>query len=235
MIPNLLTILWFLIPLCGLAAGLTVWPQVGAQIRWSFCIFFTLEILCWSYLTLRIVGFRIRLFKFMRQILANDYEAGIRSRSRFTDEVSRLEGLANRVAERLLIYDRLRADQVSIHARAFDLTLDRTPEPLAAGDAEKEVFLFNPAAQKVLGIERKSFSFESVLKPDINKGFSDLFNDAVSGRKTLTEGFSWIQLPGMSDPVYVGLQFTPLRDRDEAGRFAQHSIKGRQTQKKLES
>ncbi|MFA7257131.1 MAG: hypothetical protein WC047_06125 [Kiritimatiellales bacterium] len=233
MIPNLLTILWFLLPLCGLTAGLIVWPQADEPIRWSMYIFFLLGLLCWSYLTLRIVGFRIRLFKFLRLLLANDYESGIRTRRRFTDEVSRLEGLANRVAERLQAYDRLRADRVSIHARAFDMLLDRSAEPLSAIDLHQEVFLLNPAAQKALGIERKSFSIESVLKPDINHEFRDLFNDAVLGRKTLTEGFSWLQLPGMSDPVYIGVQITPLRDRDEAVRFALLSIKVPQTQKKL--
>jgi PAS domain-containing protein len=235
MIPNLLTILWLLLPLCGLTAGLIAWSQIEPAVRWSAVAFFSISLLCWTYLTTRLIGFRVRLFKFLRLLLSNDYEAGIRTRQHFTDEISRLEGLANRVSERLLIYDRLRADRVSIHARAFDLLLDRSFEPLAAIDMQQEVFLLNPAVQKVLGIKRKSFSFESVLKPDINKEFADLFNDSVSGRKTLTEGFSWLQLPGMSDPVYVGLQFTPLRDRDETVRFALLSIKVAPPQKKQES
>ena len=225
MTPNLLQILWFLMPLCGLAAGLIAWSQADAPVRWSFTAFFALGLVCWSYLTLRIIGFRVRLFNFLRQLLSGDYEAGIRTRRRYTDEISRLEALANRVAERLQAYDRLRTDRVSIQARAFDLLLDRSTEQLAAIDVQQAVFLFNPAAQKVLGIERKSFSFESVVTPDINSEFRDLFNDAVSGRKTRTEGFSWLQLPGMSDPVYVGVQFTPLRDRDEEVRFALLSIK----------
>ena len=225
MTPNLLQILWFLMPLCGLIAGLTTWPHAAASTRWSFVAFFALGVLCWSYLTIRLIGFRVRLFNFLRQLLAGDYEAGIRTRRRFTDEISRLETLSNRLAERLQIYDRLRAERVSIQSRAFDLLLDRATEALAAIDAEHEVFLFNPTAQKVLGITRKNFSFESVLKPDINVEFRDLFNDAVSGRKIRSEGFSWIQLPGMSDPVYVGVEFTPLRDRDEEVRFALLSIK----------
>jgi hypothetical protein len=45
------------------------------------------------------------------------------------------------------------------------------------------------------------------------------------GRKVLTEGFNWLQLPGMTDPVYVGLQFTPLRDKNEEVCFALLSIK----------
>lgn len=233
--PHLLQILWFLMPLFGLIAGLAAWPSLATPVRFGFSLFFALGMLCWGYLSLRLIGFRVRLFNFLRQLIAGDYEAGIRTRRRFTDEVSRLEALANRLSERLQTYDRLRANRVSIQARAFDLILDRSAEQLAAIDVQQEVFLLNPAAQKALGIERKNFSFESVLKPDINAEFKDLFNDAVTGRKVRTEGFSWLQLPGMSDPVYVGLQFTPLRDRDEEVCFALLSIKVPQTQKKQES
>lgn len=225
MTPNLLQILWFLMPLCGIIAGIAVWPQAGTPVRWMFTVFFALGMLCWSYLTVRIIGFRVRLFNFLRQMLSGDYETGIRTRRRFTDEISRLEALFNRLADRLQTYDRLRADRVSIQSRAFDLLLDRSSEPLAAIDLQQEVFLFNPAAQRSLGIARKNFSFESVLKPDINGEFRDLFNDAVSGRKIRNEGFSWIQLPGMGDPVYIGVEFTPLRDKDEEVRFALLSIK----------
>jgi PAS domain-containing protein len=225
MIPNLLQILWFLMPLCGLTAGLIAWSQASAPARVSFSLFFALGMLCWSYLTVRLIGFRVRLFNFLRQLLAGDYEAGIRTRRRCADEVSRLEILSNRVAERLQAYDRLRAERVSIQSRSFDLLFDRSAEQLAAIDVQQEVFLLNPSAQKVLGIERKKFSFESVLKQDINSEFKELFNDAVSGRKIRNEGFTWLQIPGMSDPVYVGVEFTPLRDRDEEVRFALLSIK----------
>ena len=165
MIPNLLQILWFVMPLCGLAAGLTAWPSAPVSVRLGFCLFFAIGMLCWAYLTIRIIGFRVRLFNFLRQMLAGEYEAGIRTRHRFADEISRLEALTNKFAERLQTYDRLRADRVSIHARAFDLLLDRSAEQLAAIDLQQEVFLFNSSAQKALGIERKSFSFESMLKP----------------------------------------------------------------------
>lgn len=225
MTPNLLQILWFLMPLCGIIAGLSAWPQAGAPVRWTFAAFFTLGMICWCYLTVRLIGFRVRLFNFLRQMLSGDYETGIRTRRRFTDEISRLEALSNRLAERLQTYDRLRADRVSIHARAFDLLLDRSAEPLAAIDIQQEAFLFNPAAQKALGITRKNFSFESVLKPDINGEFREFFNDAVSGRKIRNEGFSWLQLPGMGDPVYIGVEFTPLRNKNEEVCFVLLSIK----------
>lgn len=235
MTSNLLTLLWFLMPLAGLLAGLTVWPQIHAPARWMLCAFGATGLICWTYLSARLIGFRIRLFRFLKLLLNNEYDAGIRTRRKFTDELSRIEGLANRVAERLLTYDRLRAERVSILTRAFDMMLDRSTEPLAAIDTKQEVFLLNPAAQKVLNIERKKFSFESVINPDINQEFRDLFNDAITGRKVLTEGFSWLQLPGMSDPVYVGIQFTPLRDRNEAVCFALLSFKVPQTKTKAGS
>jgi len=225
MTSNFLQILWFLMPLCGLIAGLIAWSSAGAPARIGFAALLAIGMLCWGYLTLRLIGFRVRMFNFLRQMLSGDYEAGIRTRRRFTDEISRLETLSNLLAERLQAYDRLRAERVSIQSRAFDMLLDQSAEPLAAVDVQQEAFLLNPAAQKVLGIERKKFSFESVLKPDINGEFRDLFNDAISGRKIHNEGFSWLQLPGMIDPVYVGVEFTPLRDRDEEVRFALLSIK----------
>lgn len=212
-------------PLCGLIAGLIVWPQADGIVRWSVFAFFMLGMVCWTYLSFRLIGFQKRMFNFLRQLLANDYDAGIRTRTRYTDEVSRLEDLSNRVAERLQTYDRLRANRVSIQARSFDLMFDRATESLAAIDVTQAVILFNLAAQQVLGITRKRFSLESVLNPEINSEFRELFNDAMLGRKVLTEGFSWLQLPGMSDPVYVGLQFTPLRDKDEEVCFALLSIK----------
>lgn len=225
MIARLLHILWFFMPFCWLIAGATAWPLAPAPLRWIFAAFFALGLSSWAYLTVRILGFRARLLHFLNQLLAGNYETGLCTRRHFADEISQLETLANRFAERLQTYDRLRADRVSLHARAFDLLLDRSAEPLAAIDVEQEVFLFNPAAQKALGIERKNFSFESVNRPDINSEFRDLFNDAVCGRKTCTDGFSWLQLPGMSEPVYIGVQFTPLRNKEEKVCFAVLSIK----------
>lgn len=220
MTPNLLKMLWFFLPICWLVGGLLVWPTVEPPLRWSLLILSALFLLCWSYLTLRVFGFRKRMFLFLRRLLAGDYETGIRTRERFTDEISKLETLSNQVADRLRIYDRLRADRVSIHARVLDLLLIHSQEGLITANVEKEIFLFNPVAQKRLGIKRKSFSFESILKPTSNETFSRLFAQAVTGRKVNTRGHCALQLPGMSAPVNASFLVMPLRDRDETVRFA---------------
>lgn len=222
---SLLQILWYLIPLCVLIAGGIAKAQIHGPQQWSYVSIILLCLLCWVYLSIRLIGFRVRLYKFFRQLLDNDYEAGIHTRRRYMDEISRLETLANHVVERLRTYDRLRAQRVSIQTRAFDLLFDRSADPLAAIDVAAETIHLNSAAQQVFGIERRSFSFESVLKPEINCEFRDQFHEAIFGRKILTEGFSWLQFPGMIDPVYVGVQFTPLRDKNETVCFALLFIK----------
>ncbi len=229
MTPNLLKILWFLLPICGLVSGLVVWPEISSSARGSVATLFALSLLCWGHLTLRAFGFRKRMFLFLRRLLAGDYETGIRTHERFTDEISRLETLGNQVAERLRIYDRLRADRVSIHARVLDLLLIQSKDGLITANVEKEIFLFNPVAQKMLGVNRKSFSFESVLKPSVNEAFNTLFQHAVTGRKVNTEGHCLLQLPGMSAPIQLSFLMMPLRDRDENVRFAVLSIESPST------
>ncbi|MEA2069643.1 MAG: hypothetical protein U9P12_10610 [Verrucomicrobiota bacterium] len=217
---NLLRIVWFLLLAAGLACGAIVWPEISRATRWGLLPLVLFLFIGWSYLTLRLGGFSKRLFAFLRLLLAGDYEAGIRPRLHLLDEVSKVETLANDLAERLRTYDRLRADRVSILARVLDLTLAQSQRKLITADLDKETFAFNPATQKQLGIERKSFSFESVLKAPANAAFDTLFQQAVQGRKVETEGQASLQLPGMQSPVPLSLQIRPLRDRDETVRFA---------------
>lgn len=224
MTPNLLKILWFFLPVCWLTCGVLIWPEVEKPLSWSLLILTGLFGLCWFYLTLRAFGFRKRMFLFLRRLLAGDYESGIKTRERFTDEISQLETLSNQIADRLRVYDRLRADRVSIHSRVLDLLLIQSKEGLATANVEKEIFLFNPVAQKLLGIKRKSFSFESVLSPSTNETFHKIFQQAVNGRKVNTTGRCALQLPGMREPVTLSFLVMPLRDRDEAVRFAVLSI-----------
>jgi len=224
MIPNLIKIIWFLFPLCGLVSALIGWIETSSPTRWILVALFALSLLCWGYLSLRFFGFRKRMRNFLRLLLAGDYEAGIRTRENYTDEISDLESLANQVAERLRAYDSLRAARVSIHSRVLDLLLIHSKEGLITANVEKETFIFNPVAQKVLGVKRKSFSFESVLKPSANEAFNKLFQQAVAGRKVNTEGICFLQLPGMQAPARLGFLMMPLRDRDENVQFVVLSI-----------
>jgi nitrogen fixation/metabolism regulation signal transduction histidine kinase len=224
MIPNLLKILFFLLPLCALLLAGIGWMETSSPVRWIFASLFGIILLCWTYLSVRLFSFRKRLFNFLRLLVAGDYEAGMRTRQRFTDEISTLEDLSNQLTERLRTYDRLRADRVSIHARVLELLLIHSKEGLITADIEKELLVFNPVAQKLLGVRRKSFSFESVLKAEVNSSFSKLFAQATTGRKTNTKGGCFLQLPGMQAPVKLTFLIMPLRDRDETVRFALISI-----------
>jgi PAS domain-containing protein len=216
---HLLKILWFLLPLCGTLAVLTARTGIQPPADRVLLTLFAINLLCWGVLTARIFTFRKKLYHFLRLLLAGDYEAGIRTRRLLHDELSTLEDLANRLGERLREYDRLRADRVAVTARALDLTVRNSSELLVTADPEKESLIFNPAAQKQLGISGKSWSFESVFKPEANAAFARLFTRAVSGSKTNTEGSCQLQLPGMEQAVALHVLILPLRDRGETVRF----------------
>lgn len=224
MTPNLLKIFWISLPVLWGMNELLVCPEGQPLRNGASLVLFVVFIAGWAYLGTRIFGFRKRLFHFLRRLLANDYEAGIRTHPRVSDEISELERLANKLSDQLRTYDRLRADRVSIHARALDLVLLCAKDALISANIEKNTFTFNPAAQKRLGITRKNFSFESVLKPKSNLSFQLLFEKAVHGRKVNTEGHCQLQLPGMNTPHPVDLFLMPLRDRDENVRFALLSL-----------
>jgi len=218
--PHLLSIIWLFLPAFGLISALIGWATTEPPIHWMLAILFGLSLLCWGYVSIRIIYFFKRLRRFLRLLLAGDYDAGIRTRKKSNDEISALENTANQVADRLRTYDRLRAARVSMYSRALELLLLQSKQGIITANVEKETFSLNPVAQKILGVTRNSFSFESVLKPQINDSFSTLFNRAVSGRKTNTEGFCPLQLPGMQSPARLSFLIMPLRDRDETVRFA---------------
>lgn len=219
MTPNLLKIIWVLLPACAVLSALIGWIETEPPTSGLIFALTAIILIGWSALTLRLLTFRKKLYHFLRRLLAGDYEAGIRSRKLINDEISRLEEMANQVAERLREYDRLRADRVSVQARALDLTVRNSGEMLITADTEKETLIFNPAAQKRLGISGKSWPFEAILKPNDNATFARLFNRAVSGSKLNTEGNCRLKLPGMDNPVMLHILILPLRDRNEAVRF----------------
>lgn len=215
MLPNLLKLLWLLLLIAGIS---TVWlalPETEPPLLWGFAALALLTLFCWVWLTVRLFSFRNRFFNFLRKLYSGDYEAGIKTRRLVTDELAEIEDLANGLAGRLRAYDRLRADRVSIHARTLDLIMRHTSDRFITADMEKESFVINPAAQKFLGILRKSFAFEAVLKPKANETFAYLFHKASKGRKSNTEGSAYLQLPGMDEPLRMHALMMPLRDRDE--------------------
>lgn len=219
MTTNLLKLIALVMILATLSAALMVWPALDTLQKWSVSIYVALIFFCWSYLTWRLLTFHKRLFNYLRLLLAGDYETGIRTPVRLSDELSGVETLANRFVERLRTYDRLRAERVALLARTLELTLKYASDAFIIADSEKEFFSFNPRAQKRLDITRKSFSFDSVLTIKDNRLFADLFKNATQGRKVNAAGSCLLLLPGMKSPVTLNLLLLPMRNRDEDVRY----------------
>jgi len=208
--------------LTGGVAGVAVigWLEAEPPASGGLLALASIIMVVWIGLTIRLLRFRQKPYRFFRRLLAGDYEAGIRSGKRFHDELSHVEDIANQFADRLREYDRLRADRVSVQARALDLILRTSREMMVTADVEKETLVFNPAAQKTLGISGKSWPFEVILKPKDNATFARLFNRSIYGSKLNTEGKCRLKMPGMENPVVLHSLILPLRDRDETVRFA---------------
>ncbi len=220
MTSRFIRIVWITLTACAAASAVIGWLEAEPPASGVLLVLALIILAVWIGLTIRLLAFRKKLYHFFRRLLAGDYEAGIRSRKRFNDELSRLEDMANQFADRLREYDRLRADRVSVQARALDLTLRTSKEMMITADTEKETLVFNPAAQKQLGISGKSWPFEVILKPKDNATFARLFNRSISGSKLNTEGKCRLKMPGMATPVTLHCLILPLRDRDETVRFA---------------
>jgi len=219
MTSNFIKIIWILFTACAVIFALIGWLEAEPPTSGVLMVLALVMLGCWFGLTIRLLTFRNKLHHFLRRLLANDYEAGIRSRKLINDEVSRIEDMANKFAEQLREYDRLRADRVSVQARALDLTLRNSREMLVTANTEKETLVFNPAAQKKLGISGKSWPFEAILKPKENATFARLFNRSVSQSKLNAEGHCQLKMPGMDNSVQLHVLILPLRDRDETVRF----------------
>lgn len=220
-IPHLRTILWFLLPGCILLAGLLSLsnPHNGLSQSLSLLALHTIALLCWAWLSLRLLGFRKRFEAFMRRLVAGDYETGMRISAQCQDELHALEQLANKLSDRLRTYDALRVNRISMLARSLDLVLRQTHESFATANPTKQTVQFNPAAQQQLGIPEKTWTFDAILKPEPNAAFARLMQQALDKADTHPSGACQLLLPGMTTPVTFQAHFIPLRDNEEAVQF----------------
>jgi hypothetical protein len=167
------------------------------------------------YLTWNVTAFLRRLFAFVRQLLAGNYEVGIPVRRHARDQTARLEKLLNRLAEQLRIYDRLRAERVRISHRALDTLFQSVWQGVILAEVEKQVLRFNPVMQLQYGVEQSTLTFAALENIEANKGFFDLLRGVIEKEKVARDGEVTLQLPTRNVSLSLYVRAVPLKDIDD--------------------
>jgi PAS domain-containing protein len=217
----LMTIAWFCFLAC-FAAGyifiIRTWQheQSPAPFIWLGAA----GLLFWTYLTVRIFSFRRTLDRFLRHLLEGNYDAGIKMSRLFRDEVRAAAGLANAVADRLRLYDSLRAEKVALNTRAREILYSNMREAVMMADVEKRIFQLNPAARALFEIEQETMTFDSIKERQENAQFTRLFNETVELDRVLKEARITITLPIRGISKEIAVKIIPVKDREEKVKLA---------------
>lgn len=174
----------------------------------------------WAYLALRLNEFSRKFRKFSRQIIDGNYETGIQPSRLVRDEVCSLEGLINKIADRLRYFDALRAQKVALSTRAREIMHERSSGPIVIADVDAAIFRFNKDARLLFGVDVDELSFESVEKRPENAEFVAFFRNALERDKVPHEARIRITLPIRAVSHESVIEIVPIKDREEKVRIA---------------
>jgi PAS domain-containing protein len=205
---------------CYVAAYVVILRESSVIGRYAWVAWLgPLGLACAAYLAVRIVVFRVKYTRFSKRLLAGNYESGIQTHRISRDEVRGLADLTNKIADRLRLYDALRADRVAVNARAREIMQERAETPIVAADVEEGTFRFNPAARALFGVEQESLSIDSIVKRPENEAFARLYSTVVERDKVPHSSRLTMTLPVRNVTRDVAADFVPIKDRQEQVRI----------------
>jgi hypothetical protein len=178
-----------------------------------------LSIVIWTYLSVRVLRYVIRLRHFFRRLLANDYSSGVKDIIWIKDEISELTTLINKSADRIRIYDDLRADRTGLSFRAMDLLFRNNTQAIILADMEKKSFRLNQKALELFDVRQDMYSFDAIEQQDANELFFKTFLVAALKDAVATEFSSLLQLPQKRNSQKVNFRFEPLKNNNEKVRM----------------
>ncbi|MFP4056143.1 MAG: hypothetical protein ACLF0G_04670 [Candidatus Brocadiia bacterium] len=151
-----------------------------------------------------------------RHLFQGDYDQAYQALSRYPAlaEGVGLESALRRVIE----FDRIRAARVSAATRLFDRLLREAPVPMLIADLAREEVRFSSALCQLLELKERSFSLDSLLRPEANAEFARLWETVARGRQTRAQGTLGLRLPvrGVSRRLEARL----LGVQDDSGAIA---------------
>ncbi len=220
MFKNLMKFAGLCLMFCYVAAYFVLLRESSVIGRYSwFAWLGPLGFVCAMYLAARLLTFQAKFTRFSRHLLEGNYQSGIQTHRLSRDEVRGLADLTNRVADRLRLYDALRADWVAVSTRAREIMHERTGTAVVIADIDEGTFRFNPAARALFGVEQESMSIESIVKHSENEQFARVYLDIVARDKVPRTAHFTMTLPVRNIARAVDADIIPIKDRDERVRL----------------
>ncbi|UCD04492.1 MAG: hypothetical protein JSW73_02570 [Candidatus Woesearchaeota archaeon] len=172
-------------------------------------------IILWLVIAIRTFIFKKRLVLCIERLIAGDYASGIKIRSKFEDEITKLAKLINRLVDQLRAYDSLRSQSVSLNCRSLETVFTTVKEGIIIADIEKNILKFNLAAQTIFDVEIQTMSFDALEHQPENKQFFELLKDTIERTKFYKKREVIIKLPIRNSTRRLITRLIPLKDDSE--------------------
>jgi len=97
--------------------------------------------------------------------------------------------------QRLLDFDRRRAEKLASATRLLDRLLREAPAPILIGDIEQNTVRFSHAFRQQFGINDDRFALDALLRPAANTEFARLWSQLAAGDEACIEADLTLHLP----------------------------------------
>jgi hypothetical protein len=214
---NALKIFWLIIPV-ALVLGMVAVFDKKSRSLWDSYLFTSLlaAALCaWGYLSFRVIIFRRKLVYFIKRILGNEYQSGIKINPGFSDEITCIEKLVNMMADQLRSYDQLQIDKICALTRALDIVYHNVKDGIIVYNKDKNNFQINPVVQQFFEVEQENFSYDSLAKQEANRDFIAKLKEAIDQGKSCRDLNLVLELPIRQSKRELQLTIIPIKDKNE--------------------
>jgi hypothetical protein len=114
--------------------------------------------------------------------------------------------------ERLLEFDRRRAERVAASTRLIDRLMHESPLPILFGDLEESLIRFSRSLCALFGVGNDRFSLLAILLLPANQQFARLWETVASGEATHAEAVLTLHLPARSAARTLKVQLFAVQD-----------------------
>jgi len=207
--------------LAGAALMVLAWAVIVLKspvfdVGWvSAAVIFAAGLALAAFVVFRVHRFAGRLRRFVRHLLAGNYEVGFKMQSKGTDEVAALEVMLEKLVEQLRTYDVLRADRVRATQRAFEVLFENSTQAVLALDLAQESFEANAEARRFFGLPRQVGSLGAVRKIAANAEFLDMIDKAGQTEKRPQQGRVRLHFPAQDSHRDLTVKAVPVKGQDD--------------------